>query len=125
MHHATEIDRPPAYRHRCQHGCFDRSLRFLGSRPSLRDDTGTGSPVEARDGASVFELTALLYRVGAELLASAVIRVVAGDKGIAQSGSGTYQSWPTAAETTALRRRGGALLRFMDLVRLTRARLPR
>jgi methionyl-tRNA formyltransferase len=82
-------------------------------------------PVEARPGASVFELTALLYRVGAELLASAVIRVAAGDKGLAQPGAGTYQSWPTAAETAALRRRGGALLRFMDLIRLARARLPR
>jgi methionyl-tRNA formyltransferase len=82
-------------------------------------------PVEPRQDASVFEMTALLYRVGADLLASAVIGVAAGDTGVAQSGPGTYQSWPTAAETTALRRRGGALLRFMDLVRLTRARLPR
>jgi methionyl-tRNA formyltransferase len=82
-------------------------------------------PVEARPGASVFELTALLYRTGAELLASAVLRVAAGERGTAQSGPGTYQSWPTAAETAALRRRGGALLRFMDLVRMARARLPR
>jgi methionyl-tRNA formyltransferase len=82
-------------------------------------------PIDARQGASVFELTALLYRVGADLLASAVIRVAAGDKGLAQNSPGSYQSWPTAAEITALRRRGGALLRLMDLVRLTRARLPR
>jgi methionyl-tRNA formyltransferase len=82
-------------------------------------------PVEPRHGASVFETTALLYRNGAELLASAVDRVAAGDKGAAQSGPGTYQSWPTAAETAALRRQGGVLLRFMDLVRLVRARLPR
>jgi methionyl-tRNA formyltransferase len=81
--------------------------------------------VEARPGASVFELTALLYRDGAELLASTVDRVLAGDTGVAQSGPGSYQSWPTAAETAALRRQGGALLRFMDLVRLMRARLPR
>jgi methionyl-tRNA formyltransferase len=82
-------------------------------------------PVEARPGASVFELTALLYRTGAELLASAVLRVAAGDRGTAQSAPGTYQSWPTAAETAALRRQGGALLRFMDLVRLMRGSLPR
>jgi methionyl-tRNA formyltransferase len=82
-------------------------------------------PVEPRHGASVFETTALLYRNGAELLASAVDRVAAGDKGAAQSGPGTYQSWPTAAETAALRRQGGVLLRFMDFVRLVRARLPR
>jgi len=82
-------------------------------------------PVEPRYSASVFELTALLYRVGAELLANAVVGVAAGYRGIAQRGPGTYQSWPTAAETAALRRRGGALLRFMDLVRLALARLPR
>jgi methionyl-tRNA formyltransferase len=81
--------------------------------------------VVPRRGASVFELTALLYREGAELLASTVDRVLAGDTGAAQSGPGSYQSWPTAAETAALRRQGGALLRFMDLVRLMRARLPR
>ena len=81
--------------------------------------------VVPRRRASVFELTALLYRGGAELLASAVDRVLAGDTGAAQNGPGTYQSWPTAAETAALRRQGGALLRFMDLVRLTRARFPR
>ena len=82
-------------------------------------------PIAPRRGASVFETTALLYREGAELLASVVGRVAAGDRGAAQSGPGTYQSWPTAAETAALRRQGGALLRFMDLVRLARARLPR
>jgi len=82
-------------------------------------------PVEPHRGASVFESTALLYRKGAELLASAIDRVAAGETGAAQSGPGTYQSWPTAAETAALRRQGGALLRFMDFVRLARARLPR
>jgi methionyl-tRNA formyltransferase len=82
-------------------------------------------PIEPRRGASVFETTALLYRDGADLLADSVERVAAGDKGTVQSGPGTYQSWPTAAEIAALRRRGGALLRFMDFVRLARARLPR
>ena len=81
--------------------------------------------IEPRRGASVFETTALLYRHGAELLANTVDRVVAGEPGTLQSGPGTYQSWPTAAEISALRRRGGALLRFMDFVRLARARLPR
>jgi methionyl-tRNA formyltransferase len=81
--------------------------------------------VAPRAGASVFELTALLYWQGAELLANAITGVAAGDRGIAQAGPGTYQSWPTAAETAALRRRGGALLRFMDLVQMTRGRLPR
>ncbi|MHB8478452.1 MAG: formyltransferase family protein [Casimicrobiaceae bacterium] len=82
-------------------------------------------PVEPPSGASVFETTALLYRDGADLLASAVDRVATGDRGVAQSGPGSYQSWPTAGEIAALRRQGGALLRFKDLVRLARARLPR
>ena len=82
-------------------------------------------PVEARRDSSVFETTALLYRDGADLLARVVDRVVAGDRGVAQSGPGSYQSWPTAAETAALRRQGGALLRFMDFVRLARGHLPR
>jgi methionyl-tRNA formyltransferase len=81
--------------------------------------------IEPRRGASVFETTALLYRDGAELLANTVERVAAGDQGALQSGPGSYQSWPTAAEIAALRRRGGALLRFMDFARLARARLPR
>ena len=80
--------------------------------------------IEPRRGASVFETTALLYRDGADLLANSVDRVAAGERGTLQSGPGTYQSWPTAAEISALRRRGGALLRFMDFVRLTRGRLP-
>jgi methionyl-tRNA formyltransferase len=81
--------------------------------------------IEPRRGASVFETTALLYRDGAELLANTVERVAAGDKGALQSGPGTYQSWPTAVEIAALRRRGGALLRLMDFVRLAQVRLPR
>jgi methionyl-tRNA formyltransferase len=82
-------------------------------------------PVERRRGASVFESTALLFREGAELLTSAVERVAAGDLGVAQVGAGSYQSWPTAAETTALRARGHALLRPIDCVRMLRGRLPR
>ncbi len=81
--------------------------------------------VAAHPGASVFEATALMFRVGAELLAGAIDRVIAGHAGVPQSGSGTYQSWPSAADTAALRRQGGALVRWLDLIRLARGRLPR
>jgi len=81
--------------------------------------------VAAPPGASVFETTALLFRVGAEVLAGAIDRVTAGDAGVAQIGTGNYQSWPSAADTAALRRRGGALLRSIDLIRLARGRFPR
>lgn len=82
-------------------------------------------PVERLEGASVFESTALLFREGAELLAGAVERVAAGDMGTEQGGAGSYQSWPKSTEVTELRRRGGALLRFVDFWRLLRGRIPR
>jgi methionyl-tRNA formyltransferase len=81
--------------------------------------------VAARPGASVFEATALLFRVGADLLAAGIDRVTAGHAGVPQSGAGNYQSWPSAAETAVLRRQGGALVRGLDLIRLARGRLPR
>ncbi len=81
--------------------------------------------VVARPGASVFEATALLFRVGADMLAGAIDRITAGYAGVPQSGIGNYQSWPSAAETAALRRQGGALVRGSDLIRLALGRLPR
>lgn len=80
--------------------------------------------MQPRLGASVFAVTASLFQEGAELLASAIDRVAAGDTGIAQDGPGTYQSWPTARETASLRRQGGALLRAKDMAKLVRAQLP-
>lgn len=76
-------------------------------------------------GTSVFEATALCYREGAELLAAAIDRVAAGERGEPQSGAGSYQSWPTSAEVAALHARGGALARVIDFVRLLGGRLPR
>jgi len=81
-------------------------------------------PLERRAESSVFETTALLFREGAELLAAAIERIERGAAGTAQSGAGSYQSWPTRRELRTLRARGGALLRFADLARLVRGRLP-
>jgi methionyl-tRNA formyltransferase len=81
--------------------------------------------VVPRPGASVFEATALCFREGAELLAAAIDRVAAGDSGVPQSGAGSYQSWPTSAEVSALRARGSALARLIDFGRLLGGRLPR
>ena len=81
--------------------------------------------IEPHARASVFEATALSFQAGAELLAAAIDRIAAGDIGTAQNGAGSYQSWPTAAETAALRARGGSLLRLIDFARLLRTRLPR
>jgi methionyl-tRNA formyltransferase len=81
-------------------------------------------PLERRAGSSVFETTALLFREGAELLADAIERIERGATGTAQSGAGSYQSWPSRRELRTLRARGGALLRFADLAQLVRGRLP-
>jgi methionyl-tRNA formyltransferase len=77
-------------------------------------------PVEGRAGASVFAITALLFRTGAELLAGAIDDIARGATGTVQSGRGSYQSWPTRRELGMLRTRGGALVRFADLIRLVR-----
>jgi methionyl-tRNA formyltransferase len=78
-------------------------------------------PITGRAGSSVFATTALLFREGSELLAAAIDSIVGGAAGSPQSGAGSYQSWPTRQELSRLRRRGGALLRLGDLVRLVRS----
>ena len=77
-------------------------------------------PIAGRAGSSVFATTALLFREGSELLAAAIDSIAGGAAGSPQSGAGSYQSWPTRQEHRRLRRRGGALLRLGDLVRLVR-----
>jgi methionyl-tRNA formyltransferase len=81
--------------------------------------------VDGRTDSSVFATTALLFREGAELLASAIDVIVRRTTGTPQSGDGNYQSWPTRREVRTLRARGGALLRVADLARLMRRRIPR
>jgi methionyl-tRNA formyltransferase len=73
--------------------------------------------IEGGAGASVFAITARLHREGAELLANAIESVAGGASGSPQSGTGSYQSWPTRREIGLLRARGGALLHLADLVR--------
>jgi methionyl-tRNA formyltransferase len=72
-------------------------------------------------GSSVFATTALLFREGSELLAAAIESIAGGAAGSPQNGAGSYQGWPTRQELRRLHRRGGALLRLGDLVRLVRA----
>jgi methionyl-tRNA formyltransferase len=73
--------------------------------------------VEGGARSSVFALTARLYAQGAELLAVAIESIAGGATGTPQSGTGSYQSWPTGREVRQLRARGGALLHLADLVR--------
>lgn len=78
---------------------------------------------EVRVESSVLATTAFLFSMGAELLVAAIDPIARGDAGTPQFGAGSYQSWPTRAELRAFRARGGALVRFADLVRLARGRL--
>jgi methionyl-tRNA formyltransferase len=79
--------------------------------------------VEDRPQASVFAATAQLFREGAELLTTAIEGIAHGATGTPPNGAGSYQSWPTRQELSALRARGRSLLRFADLSRLVRGRL--
>jgi methionyl-tRNA formyltransferase len=81
-------------------------------------------PLESSAESSVFATTALLFCEGAELLVAA-IESGGGGNGSPQRGAGNYQSWPTRQDVRNLWARGGALMRFADLVRLIRGKLPR
>jgi methionyl-tRNA formyltransferase len=81
--------------------------------------------LESRSESSVFAVTASLFREGAELLVAAIDSIARGATGAPQSGAGNYQSWPTRQELRSFWARGGALLRYADLARLVRGRLPR
>jgi len=81
--------------------------------------------VAAPAEASIFETTALLFGEGADLLAAQIDRVERGQTGTAQSGPGSYQSWPSRDEVRALRARGQALVRASDLMHLLTGRTPR
>ena len=75
-------------------------------------------PVEVPPAASVFAATALLFDAGAQALVSALPRLRAGDAGVAQPGTGSYQSWPTRAEVRALHDRGATLMHPADFAAL-------
>lgn len=80
--------------------------------------------VGRKPGSSVFATTALLFREGAELLAVALEQIARGSTGTPQSSAGSYQSWPTRRDVRVLHASGVALLRFADLTRLVRGKLP-
>jgi methionyl-tRNA formyltransferase len=95
---------------------------------SLKLDAGrilAQRPLERPAEWSVFATTALLFREGAELLVAAIESIAGGEAGASQESAGNYQSWPTRQELRNFWARGGALVRFADLVRLIRGKLPR
>lgn len=76
--------------------------------------------IAAPSRGSVFEITALLFDRGAQLLIDALDRIRQGDPGMAQQEGGSYESWPTPAEVRALSRLGIPLIRVSDLSRILR-----
>jgi methionyl-tRNA formyltransferase len=108
--------------------CLLRGVPVLGVTVhfmSLDLDAGrilAQRPLERCAESSVFATTALLFREGAELLAAAIEPIIGCGAGVPQEGAGNYQSWPTRRELRNFSARGGAQLRFADLVRLVRVR---
>jgi methionyl-tRNA formyltransferase len=109
--------------------CLLRGVPALGVTVhfmSLDLDAGRILVQRSLDGcakSSVFATTTLLFREGAELLVAAIESIVGGAAGVPQEGVGNYQSWPTRREVRNLWARGGALLRFSDLLRLVCGRM--
>lgn len=75
-------------------------------------------PVAVPRYASIFEATALLYREGAALLVAEIDRLERRQTGVSQGPGGSYQSWPTRTEVSALRALGSKLIRISDFNRL-------
>ena len=70
------------------------------------------------DSASVFEITARLFRRGAELSIALLDRIEAEEPGVTQRGEGNYDSWPTPSQVRTFRDQGHALIRLSDIARL-------
>ena len=65
-------------------------------------------------GQSVLAATVRLYALGAQILVNSLDKVL--DSGVAQSGAGSYDSWPQRGDVAALRRKGVRLVRLRDLL---------
>jgi len=76
--------------------------------------------VAVANSASVFEITADLFRRGAELLIEHLDRIESGASGVKQRGECDYDSWPTPTQVRKFRTQGHSLFRLFDLARLLR-----
>lgn len=79
--------------------------------------------VGARD--SVLAITARLFERGVELLLDRLDAILAGDPGVAQQGTGSYDSWPSSGQIASLHRAGGVLVRAADLRSVFSGRIRR
>ena len=76
--------------------------------------------VAVADSASVFEITANLFRRGAEVLIEHLDRIESGTSGVMQRSGGNYDSWPTPTQVRKFRAQGHTLFRLSDAARLLR-----
>lgn len=72
--------------------------------------------LEVLPAESVFRTTARLFALGGRLLRTQIAVPLSRQSGSPQPGSGSYDSWPRAAQVALLRRRGVALFRLRDLL---------
>lgn len=68
-----------------------------------------------REGASVAAITTWLFAAGAERLVRDIDKIHQRTLDRAQPDGGSYDSWPSARDVAALRKRGEALVRMRDL----------
>ena len=87
----------------------------------LERDLDTGrilvqQPLAVPASESLFRTTARLFALGGRLVATQLGHGLTRDSGSPQRGTGSYDSWPSAAQVALMRRRGTALFRLGDLI---------
>ena len=84
----------------------------------LAGETRAAEPDE-----SVWWTTGRLYDRGGEMLVDALDALAGGATGTPQPAGGRYDSWPTSAQVTELRRQGGKLVAMHDFLNILRGRI--
>jgi methionyl-tRNA formyltransferase len=110
----------PVFQARLQQADVGVTVHYMTPRLDAGEILAQRS-MATREGSSIFETTAALFREGAELLVAEIGRIERREHGIAQETAGCYQSWPSRAEIRALRALGGGLVRLADFRRMLRA----
>jgi folate-dependent phosphoribosylglycinamide formyltransferase PurN len=92
------------------------TVHFMTAKVDAGNILGVAEvPIERRD--SAFALFTRLAHAGAPLLADAVTRALAGQRGVPMLGERTYRSHPDLASYLRLRRNGHRLVRIRELWR--------
>ena len=111
------------------HATLQRAPEFGASVHRIAGEFDTG-PLVAREtrpadtANSVFWNSASSYLRGADLLVGAIDKIADGAPGVAQTDGGSYDSWPTAAQVSTLRKRGLKLVTLKDLLNIVGGKFP-